>query len=95
MIEEVFERVKPLALEMTTLTPREVWLLTPGETVDMIEAGVRRERRVMERTAWAVAHLVNIHIPRGRPAITVRKLLGRPVSGEKTGLDSWKALDEG
>lgn len=57
------------------LKPAEFWELQYWEFVLWMEGQKRKARAQKELTAWAVAHLMNVHSPKSR--VTVDKLLGR------------------
>lgn len=69
--------------EFWCLTPREFWILINGYRV--------REERVWERTAWMVAHLMNVS-GNLKKAVTVDKLLGRDGTANLTDDDKRSEL---
>ena len=54
------------------MTPWEVWLV--------VEAKAIEDETKLEIVAWQTCLLLNQNIPRGKPRMTVAKLLGRVVT---------------
>ena len=62
------------------IQPREFWRLTPWEVTLVTEAKAIADEGKLELVAWQTALLLNVHVPRGKPRVTVDKLLGRVVT---------------
>lgn len=65
------------ANKVLALMPEAYWRLTPVELGDMMSGAVEREERHRQRTAWAVAHLLNISGKSLKRDVTADQLLGR------------------
>lgn len=59
------------------IAPAEFWKLTPAELSDMLAGAQEREERVWQRTAWHVAHELNIAGKVMNRHVTAAQLLGK------------------
>lgn len=61
---------------MLNLKPWEYDELTPGELTAMIDGYHRRERISLEKEAWSLMHLMNIHIDKENRIMSITELIG-------------------
>lgn len=54
--------------------------MTPWEVSLFVECEAVRAEERWERTAWQTAYLLNVHVRKGKPRMTVDKLLGRVIT---------------
>lgn len=79
------------------LRPDEVYEMTMREFEVYSEGYAIRWDRALEVLAWVQANLINVHIPKGKPRITVDGLLPRGARsrrGSQTAVDAPATMDE-
>lgn len=66
-----------MANEALEIRPSEFWALTPAEVSDMIAGAHAREERSWQRTAWHVAHELNVAGKSLKKSVSAEQLLGK------------------
>lgn len=70
---------------MLGISPGEYWILTPSELGELLEGATEREERALRRTAWAVAHLLNVSGKTVQRPVKVEDLLKPAQEAHGTG----------
>lgn len=79
------------------LHPDEVYGMTLREFEVYSEGYAARWDRVVEVLAWMQANLINVHVPKGKPRVTVDALLPRGARSRRGGAtvaDAPASIDE-
>lgn len=76
------------------MRPTQVGAYTVAELIDMVDGFVWRDELEWERTAWAVAHLINISGKSTKSRVTAKKLLGRGITAGAATADQKQALKD-
>jgi hypothetical protein len=61
----------------TDLRPDELWSMTEREIELWFEGQSEKWERTQDILAWVQANLINVHVPRGKPKLTVEKVRGK------------------